>query len=91
MYSYLIGKDINKTVNYIELGGGVNYSLLDIEDLNFGGELYESNNRLRFSGLIAYRYQSPMGFLLRLGFTPILTLPNGSIQPKVGVSLGYWW
>jgi len=87
MFSHLFGKG----PHYFELGAGLSYTFLDIQNWQFPVDLHESEDPFALNGFAGYRYQGKKGFLFRIGFTPLITIPQGNLWPLGGISAGYSW
>lgn len=87
MYSRLFSNE----PSFFELGVGGTYAFLDLQHLEIPGDLYENEDALGIGAFIGYRYQSPKGFLFRVGFMPSLSIPSSDFWPLGGLSFGYSW
>ncbi len=76
--NYIIGSEKHK----LEIGAG---ATLFIDQVSQSGNVAEGPQP---TGVIAYRYHGPSGFLLRAGWTPIL-MDRGSAVGWGGVSIGW--
>ena len=76
MYYHLGGEN-----SKFEIGGG--FSVIPVKPEDWGGCL-----PVLIHGVLGYRYQKKNGLLFRIGFTPVVVIPEVFL-PWVGISFGY--
>ncbi|MDW8465386.1 MAG: hypothetical protein RML35_04135 [Chloroherpetonaceae bacterium] len=80
--------------HHLEVGGGLGLMALEFNLLGGGGSASPPDPRVYFPLHLGYRFQQPDGgFLLRLGFTPLIATNRSTgelgVLPWGGLSLGW--